>query len=101
MTDTGISHAIVLYLGYGSRPSPHPDPDALSALAAPDTAHLARRAEDLIADLHNAYPYTWNEQLELSEIATLLTSELAHRYPDLASEAINALVWMWTFEAWH
>lgn len=62
---------------------------------------LLRAVRRSLADLRNAYPYTWNDQLELAEAATLLTTELNMRYPDLTDDAIAALVWTWTFEAWH
>lgn len=101
MTDDGFSRALVLYLGYGRRPSPHADPDALGSPAGYDTTGMVSRIQTRLTDLHTAYSYTWNDHLELDEVAALLTTDLTTRYPDLTDEAIAALVWTWTFEAWH
>lgn len=60
---------------------------------------MLSRVRNRLADLRNVYPYSWNDQLELTEVARLLTAELTARYP-LTDEAIAALTWTWTFEAW-
>jgi hypothetical protein len=95
-SDTAVSDAIVIFLGFGSSPFPVKDRAALSRRFGLATPELERQVTILLDEL-NQIDVNWSIYT-LATAGSMVEDLLRARHPNLSDAAIRALAWKFTFD---
>ena len=94
---SALSQAVVLYLGWGSAPSPRQDQSQLvRQFGVLRGAELEREVKSLLEQV-NQIDVDWTIY-PLESAGELVRSYLQSSHPDLTDAAVDALVWKFTFD---
>jgi hypothetical protein len=91
--DSQLSRGVVLYLGFGERSAPRPDPQRVVAeFGSQRGEELVTTIMALVAEVEAA-PVDWASETLSS--ATVVARDRMHRaHPELADDAVQALGWI-------
>ena len=95
--ETDLSRAVVLYLGFGSAPSPQANGSTLTReFGAERGAELLERVVDLLDEVREIQ-IDWPIH-SLASAGDAACDSMRGRHPELSEEALRALGWKFTFD---
>lgn len=95
LDEAQVSAAVLAYLGWGTRPTPRRDAEAIQADDAPTRQRLLEAVLGVMAEL-DAFRPDWARQT-LTSAAQQVRDRLARAHPGLSPTALEALCWAFTY----